>query len=397
MFVDCALSRTLTGCLSEGDDVVGMSGFMGWKRVLGRTLLIAVIAGGAIGLDCERARADQPGAFTVANYPVDAQAKNAVVAKKMAIEAGQQSAFRSMLKRIVPVSVYSRLGRVKAENAANYISGMSVRSEQNSSTEYLANLDFVFNADATRSLLRREGIPFIDEPAAPTTLVPVYYASSKVAPLTRLGAWGATWQGLDLKNTITPLKLSALQSSVHGDTLKMLEDGDTSALRLVSGEYGTGPVVMAFAWRDNAAKRFHVTLVGRDSVGPLVLKRSYRMSDGDVAYAMEFAAVVSLGILEGRWKATRVNSRGGVALLSGPGVPVSVQVVFQNPGQWYQIQQRLTTIEGVQDFRVVGVSARSADVALTFPGGGNQLANVLAREGLTLRSDGGVWVLRSSY
>ncbi|MGI9403024.1 MAG: DUF2066 domain-containing protein, partial [Hyphomicrobium sp.] len=51
------------------------------------------------------------GVYTVGNYPVDAQAKNAVAAKKKALAEGQQAAFRSLLKRVVPVTAYDRLKR----------------------------------------------------------------------------------------------------------------------------------------------------------------------------------------------------------------------------------------------------------------------------------------------
>ena len=41
--------------------------------------------------------------FTVGNYPVEARADNAVAAKTQALADGQQAAFRSLLKRLVPV------------------------------------------------------------------------------------------------------------------------------------------------------------------------------------------------------------------------------------------------------------------------------------------------------
>src|SRR5689334_605703 len=51
-------------------------------------------------------------AYTVANYPVDATAANAVAAKDQALAEGQQAAFRSLLKRIVPVTAYKQLTKM---------------------------------------------------------------------------------------------------------------------------------------------------------------------------------------------------------------------------------------------------------------------------------------------
>ena len=98
--------------------------------------------------------------FTVGNYPVEARADNAVAAKTKALADGQQAAFRSLLKRLVPVTSYPRLRRLPPIKAGDLVEGVSVRSERNSSTDYIASLDFSFQSKGVRDLLRREGIPF---------------------------------------------------------------------------------------------------------------------------------------------------------------------------------------------------------------------------------------------
>ena len=133
--------------------------------VLGIGMLAA-----ALGTGPARA-AGADSAYTIANYPVDATAANAVAAKQQALADGQQAAFRSLLKRIVPVTAYKQLARVRDIKAADLVSGVTVRSERNSATDYIASLDFSFQADAVRSVLSRQGIPFVDEQAAPVTLV----------------------------------------------------------------------------------------------------------------------------------------------------------------------------------------------------------------------------------
>ena len=190
--------------------------------------------------------------FTVANYPVDATEKNAVAAKDKAIADGQQAAFRSLLKRIVPVTAYNRMDRLKEVKASEYLDGFAVRSEQNSPTQYIASLDFSFQADAVRDLLRREGVPFIDTQAQKTILIPVTQAAEPAAeaagaasgsPLrAAAGSWNDVWKGLDLDNTLTPLKVEALKPVIHADTLKMLLSGDPSAHRILAGEYQMGEV-----------------------------------------------------------------------------------------------------------------------------------------------------------
>ncbi|MEL7047619.1 MAG: hypothetical protein AAFO75_01430, partial [Pseudomonadota bacterium] len=56
---------------------------------------LAVVAGAHGGV----AQANPDRAFTAANYPVFATAKDAVAAKRSALKDGQQAALRSVLKR----------------------------------------------------------------------------------------------------------------------------------------------------------------------------------------------------------------------------------------------------------------------------------------------------------
>ncbi|MGE0855822.1 MAG: DUF2066 domain-containing protein, partial [Hyphomicrobiaceae bacterium] len=161
---------------------------------------------------------DQP--FTVARFPVQAVAENAVAAKERAIADGQQAAFRSLLKRLVPVTAYGRLKPLRETPVTGLADGFSVRSERNSRTEYIASLDFAFRPDAIRGLLRREGVPFIDEQAPEVVLMA---AARHAGKLVRDGSYGQSWLGiwrdLDTRNALTPLKVEGLRPVIHDDTL----------------------------------------------------------------------------------------------------------------------------------------------------------------------------------
>lgn len=373
------------------------------NRIVGLALVSAVIAfAGSLA-----AAPLQDKVFTVANYPVDATAKNAVEAKDKAIADGQQAAFRSLLKRIVPVTAYNRLDKLKETKASEYLDGFAVRSEQNSPTQYIASLDFSFQADAVRDLLRREGVPFIDTQSQKTILIPVTRdavpaaAPADAAPDSPLraagGTWNAVWKGLDLDNTLTPLRVETLKPVIHADTLKMLLSGDSNGNRILAGEYKNNEIVVAIAEADPAGKRLNVTLTGLDATGPIYWKRAYRLADGDLDYTMELAAVVTLGVLEGRWKAAQASGIGGVGAIPGSGADIAVAVEFQSLSEWNDIRGRLLDMPGIDDVRVGAVSARSAEMSFKYPGGPGLLANELGPQGLTLRNTGSGWLLRSSY
>jgi len=325
--------------------------------------------------------------FTVANYPVEARADNAVAAKDKALADGQQAAFRSLLKRLVSVTAYARIKRLDGIKAANLVEGVSVRSERNSSTDYIASLDFSFQAKAVRDLLRREGIPYTDEQAPALIVIPVWRAGASPSASDE-AAWTNVWKSLDLGHALTPVKLQPLKKDIKAESVNALAGGDGSAMRALVAAYGSELVVVAVAEPDPAAKRLNVTLAGRDAVGAFTLKRTYRVDQADPGYAKELAAVVSLGVLEGRWKA--IKSGAGTAAGSAD---LQIAVEFRGMSEWQDISRKLGSTPGVAELDVAGLSARGARVTLRYPGGAEALADGLAQQGLILRNVGGNWVL----
>ena len=331
--------------------------------------------------------------YTVGNYPVDAQAKNAVAAKKKALAEGQQAAFRSLLKRVVPVTAYDQLKRLLSLNSSSFFEGVSVRSERNSRTRYIASLDFLFRADSVRYVLQREGIPFVEEQAPELILIPVMRDAQGAIETGRASrVWTDIWKGLDLENTLTPIDLQSLNPRIHPDTLKMLVEGQGGGERILAGEYKSPRVIVAIADVEPSTKRLVVTLVGMDAVGPINLKRSYRVFDGDTAYTMELAAVVGLGVLEGRWKAVKSGAGSGFG-----GQLVAFQARYTSLAEWNEMRRQLLEMPGVADLRIDTQSARRANLSLRYRGGAEELASALYSRGLTLKNAGGGLILQSRY
>lgn len=364
-----------------------MAGTGTTARLLGVALALAV------GAEAPAIAGEE--VFTVANYPVEARADNAVAAKDKALADGQQAALHSLLKRLVPVSAYQRLRQLGQVKAGDLVEGVKIRSERNSSTDYIANLDFSFQSKGVRDLLRREGIPFTDEQAPALTVVPLWRTGPSRTPQDA-AAWTNVWRGLDLEHALTPVKLQVLKKEVGPDAVNALADGDGRAIRALVAAYGSELVLLAVAEQDVAAGRLNVTLTGRDAIGAFTLKRAYRLDASDPAYASELAAVISLGILEGRWKAIR--SRGGNVGV-GPASSAAdsdllIAVEFRGMNEWQDISRKLSATPGIEELEVAGLSARGARVTLRFAEGAERLADALAEQGLILRNAGGNWVLR---
>ena len=352
--------------------------------------------------------------FTVGSYPVDAHASDAVAAKTLAIADGQRAALRSLLKRLVPVTAYPRLRKLQLTKPDALLDGISVRSERNSSTEYIANLDFAFRPDAVRALLERENLPFVDTQAPPLTLVPVWQSAEMPIPGLQADAWRTAWTNVDIAHALTPVKLEVLKPGVHPDTLAALAKGDTTMLRTFASEYSNSErLVAAILTPLPKERKLQVTLVGRDAVGSIAWIKAYRFDAEDPTYAVELAAVVSLGVLEGRWKASGGHLQGpvrepgatmatatigdGASATSGSNGSddLRLSVEYQSIGEWANISKRLSQVPGVENIDVAGMSGRSARITLRYPDGVERLAMVAPQHGLSLRQNSAGWVLSS--
>lgn len=339
--------------------------------------------------------------YKIASYPVQGVAKDAVTAKSQALAEGQRRAFHSLMKRIVPVTSYQRLPRLKLQRIADMLDGFAVRSERNSATEYLASLDFRFKRPAVLQLLQSYGIAVVDLQAPKVTLVPVFIAApdgptkGPFAQTQGSRDWATAWQELDIANSVSPLAVVPFKRVIRTQVVSALVQGDDAKLRILQDEYGARMLVLAVAEPRNDGKRLNIALIGVDAVGPFRLHRSLPIDQGDVAFTAELAAVIGLGVIEGRWKAIN-TSQSSVG--SSPSDLVEQRlnftVVFHGIGEWQKIRQQLTQIPGVSGLDTGTVSARGAEVALNYPGGIAAFQNGIAAQGLRLNNLGGVWVLQ---
>lgn len=365
-----------------------------WLRVAGAVVAL-VLSAGTVG-----AAGGPDTAFTVGKYPVDAVAADAVTAKDKALADGQQAALRSLFKRLVPVTHYPRLKRMQPPpRAVDFIDGVGVQSESNSSTRYIASLDFTFRADLVRQLLQRENIPFVDTQSPVLTVLTVFRDPASRADAGGDVAWSNAWQGLDQQHALTPFKLAKSQVAVAAPTVTGVMAGDGTMIRTLTRDLGSELALVAVAEPDPATRKVAITIAGQDAVGPFTLRRVYRHAPGDLAYTLELAAVIALGIVEGRWKALKMRGQRVSSFtsgdLGGSVTPVQLYVEYRSLQEWSDLRQTINATPGVQDLQIGGLSPRGADIALRFPGGAEALAQSLRAQGLAMEGAGGLWRVRS--
>lgn len=405
-----------------------------WRDVL----VVGLALAGLLLPICLHSAAAQPAsrAYIVAKYPVDATADDAVAAKTRAIAEGKKAAFHSLLRRLVPVMSLKHIRKIEPTKIDVLVESYSVRSERNSQTQYIASLDFSFQPEAVRQLLKEEGIPYVDEQAPSTVLILAYRAPKRDGAPEGLSLasgttiWLEAWKGIDLDHALAPLSLQPTKPQITAEVVAGVMAGNPASLRTLASEYQSERVVMAIAEADPEARKLHVTLAGRDAAGPLHLKRSYRLDDGDLAYTSELAGIISLSILDGRWKMIRAPASTyappgretyrepmgrepggrdpfpprpgggpfpppGPGSFGAPGRPIQVSVEFSGMGEWQHISRQLASTPGVDNLEVDGLSSRGARISLSYAGPVEQLAQQLASDGLMLARSGPGWVLRA--
>ena len=183
----------------------------------------------------------------------------------------KKGAFRYLLKRLVAVDAYRRLPELPLPAIEDLLEDVSVRSEQNSPTEYVASLDFGFRAGAVRQLLASQGLPYLDKPAPVLTIIPAFAVPEGAKSISLQAgqlAWRQAWTSLDLVHSLTPVKLAVAGPSSTNDTFLKLGAGDRSKLGVVQAESSAGKLLLAIASPSADGSKLTVTLIGEEWAGP---------------------------------------------------------------------------------------------------------------------------------
>jgi hypothetical protein len=361
-------------------------------------LLVVGLAGPARGAD---------GLYDVAKISVDITAQDAVAARAQGMAEAQMRAVKTVIQRLTPLSVQEQLPVLTDEGVQGMVNGVSIRTEQNSTTRYIATLDVSVNEQAIKQLLQDTGIPYSEERAPSISLLPVVIAGDSV---TSEGdeAWRQAWEALDLSHSMTPATVLRPRQGLDVATVRAVLAGDAQALAVMQGDYGYGPLVIAVG---EATKGEFVTrLAGADGVGTINFGRSDKISVDAKAAARE-AAATAFAIIENRWKVSRFGDVPATEVNYAPGtepapaaegappaeVPRNVvaQVQFSGLKDWQDIRGRLMNVAGIQALEVNSLSARAASITFDYAGSLGRLQKELDQNGFVFGESEGTFVLRS--
>lgn len=363
--------------------------------------------------------------YTVSNFEVWAEAKDAVAAKRAALSDGRSVALSLLLKRLTLFSSYDHLPKLDDKALSKIITSLSVQNEKNSTTEYLATMDFKFSAKGVKTLLRKNQIPFWDRQAKEVLIIPVVDAgllevpAGKTKPIMSQAEWISSWNTLDLAHALVPLKVGERLALIDDAVLSALIRGEKTAKEGLRKAYQGKPVVVALLSAAQSKSKLRLSLVGFDGVGEITYKSDHLMPEGSAIGAADIAAEVALGLFEQRVKLLRIKPQlvrrspvevekqevlpwqtktqedAPIAGWQGDvgGARIVMHVKFSGLRHWQAIRKRLLNIDGVEELNIEKLSARGADVSCLFPGGAEALAQQVAAVGMNLQPNGEKWVL----
>ena len=319
-----------------------------------------------------RAAADK--VYTVANYPVEAQRRER--RGRQGEGPGRRPAGRVPLAAEAAHAGHGLCPRPSgwhSVKAADLIEGVRVRSERNSSTEYIASFDFSFRAKSVRDLLRREGIPFTDEQAPGHSRARLWRTAAAAAAPGR----GGLDQRLEGPRPGELAHAGQAAAAAEGDPRRdrSMRSPAATAAPCARSPPSTAP---STCWSPSpspmpTAGALNVTLAGRDAVGAFMLKRAYRIDAADPGYASELAAVVALAHARGPLEGRQVR-----AAAAGPPRrrrrrrrhgPADRRRVPRHGASGRTSAASSSATPGVEELDVAGLSARGARVTLRYAGG----------------------------
>jgi Uncharacterized protein conserved in bacteria (DUF2066) len=347
------------------------------------------------------------GLYEVAKISVDTTAADAVAARTMGMAEAQARAIKTVLQRLVPAGAEAQLPELSNEDIEGLVNGVSIRSEQNSTTRYIATLDVSVSEQGIKQLLHDHGVPYSEERAPSISILPILVQGGSVQSDED---WRRAWDDLDLAHSMTPATILRARPELSFDAVKAVLAGDAQALESMQAEYGYGALVLAVG--EVAGGKFVTRLAGADGVGALDYGQSEALG-GNAKAAQREAAALAFAVIENRWKMSQSGAppttevryeEGGVDPPAAAGEPsaktevprnVVAVVEFQGLKDWQDIRGRLMKVAGIQALEVNSLSARGASITFDYAGPLGRLQTELGQSGFAFDERDGIFVLRS--
>jgi hypothetical protein len=336
-----------------------------------------------------------PSVFTVANVRAEAEAGDAVEAKRQATQMAEMRAFRLLVSRLTDFRAQARIPDLPVEEVERLISNIDIRGEGVSGTGYVANFGVTFSERAAGAFLAHYNvIPILDR--GPEILIVPVYLEDGVAKTADRNPWRSALLSLDLTHALVPAKVAPVRGDLTAAIANAYIANPASGIETLKSQYRTTQLLFAVASTGGGGDEIVLKLIGIDAVGQLSVVRRIKGQEGEEPL-MEAAARLAFETVQQRWKLTRdsfvpagddtASSQAGGGVYGGGGVtPLLVTAQYSGLKEWQTIRARLQNIPGIQNWDLKTVNPRAAQISFDFPGGAERLSAMAASQGLSVEN-----------
>ncbi len=242
--------------------------------------------------------------YTVANVRAEAEAENAVEAKRLATETAETRAFELLVSRLADFRVEARIPDLPAAELERVISNIDVRAEGVSGTSYVATFGVTFSERGLAQLLGQHGVIPVTDRGPEILIVPVYVEGGNARTADR-NPWRAALADLDLTHALVPAKVAPARGDITAAIAAAYIANPPAGLDTLKSQYRTTQILFALAELDGGGDALTLKLIGSDALGAFALKRTFQPREGVDETALQAAARLAFETVQERWKLTR--------------------------------------------------------------------------------------------
>jgi hypothetical protein len=337
-----------------------------------------------------------PSVFTVANVRAEAEAADAVEAKRRATQMAEMRAFRLLISRLTDFRAQPRIPDLPVEEVERLVSDIDIRGEGVSGTGYVANFGVTFSERAAGAFLAHYNvIPILDR--GPEILIVPVYIEDGVAKTADRNPWRSALLTLDLTHALVPAKVAPVRNDLTAAIANAYVANPASGVETLKSQYRTSQLLFAVASTGGGTDEVVLKLIGNDASGQLSVLRKVREQDAGEEPLLQAAARLAFETVQQRWKLTRdsyvpagdsagSSAAGGSEYGSGGVTSLLVTAQYSGLKEWQTIRARLQNLPGIQNWDLKAVNPRAAQISFDFPGGADRLSAMAAGQGLSVEN-----------
>ncbi|PCI87338.1 MAG: hypothetical protein COB24_06870 [Hyphomicrobiales bacterium] len=320
--------------------------------------------------------------YDVANIKVDATGKDGSAAKAEALAIAESKAVVILFERILsPDQKTLALNQLDSETRSLLVKGFSVKNEQSSGTQYIAEITIKFRRTAVQQYLNGLGASYSDVQSSVSLLVPILTdANGHSVIWSAVNGWSDALASYDIRNSLIPLKIATVaEAGLLATEQEIIDRNQNAIFQLASAAGESAETVFA-----------HLTLTEQIATlnvsGLINYSQSYSLANGPEA-VYQTAAADFLRALESQWRDSNISSKPRLA-------EIKALVVFGSLDQWIALRARLGQIGAIDKFDTDAMTSDGAFINIQHKGSVQDLSAGLARQGLTLIDLGGYFEIR---